>query len=118
MKCPCGAIFKNLETRNTAFGVRRRRQCPSCFKRVTTLETISGELLPREAFDDMREQVSELRRHNQNLRNEIYRLRSALKRPDVYKAKCRRDYLRRNARKEAAETGEDVHVIYERWGVN
>lgn len=78
--------------------VVRRRQCRACKARFVTTERISAVA----GHDISRVRVDCARRD----------------RPEQYAAQNIRDSTRRQARKEAAETGEPVEKIFERWGVS
>lgn len=71
MKCPgCGTITVALETRMSGTNVRRRRRCPACSKRMTTIEVIvdtdgrrslgSVVILPRATVDRLRAGAADL----------------------------------------------------------
>lgn len=105
MICPhCGAQTQVLETRAGRSAVKRRRQCASCGERVTTWET---------TIRPVRDPKLEQRRARRRAHMAKIRARD----PAAYTRQKERWRLRRLAREEAAETGEDVQAIYARWNV-
>ncbi len=107
MQCACGSETTVTQSRHVQKGdvwtIRRRRVCTACAERVTTWETTDAAVV----------HLQQTRKFNRERRR---RQRAALPK-DVRAAAFKRVYLRRKAREEAAETGEPVDAIYQRWGV-
>lgn len=103
MRCACGGDLAAKATRLTADGrLRRSRECTACGQRVKTIEITEADL---KALGHVRERL----RLTQKKRRAAM---SPAKRALIGK----RARLRRAARKEAAQTGEPVQAIYQRWG--
>lgn len=97
MRCPeCGSKHSDvLDSRTYPNRTRRRRQCRDCGARWTTHEIVADVL-------DTINQLSSLV-HQKNLVQSSTEAR-------------RRKSLRMQARQQAAETGEDLEKLYEKWG--
>lgn len=105
MKCACGAKTRIIRTIRLKDAVWRRHHCGACGVRFETCE-LTVDALAVVAPD----LAAALWREQQQLRIEQF---AAL--PETA-ASRRRQYLRRQAREDAAETGEDVRDVYRRWG--
>lgn len=107
MRCACGASTDVIESRSVRKGdgwtIRRRRVCRACGERLTTWETTEAA-------------AAELQQSRKFRRDRRRRQRAALAKAERAAA-FKRVYLRRKAREEAAESGEPVAAIYQRWGV-
>lgn len=88
MRCPCGGETYVRDARQRRGGFYRRRECATCGERFSTMEQIKT---PKQKPAPKRK-------------------------PGPHDPK--RHYYRRQARLEAARTGEDVNKVYERWGVS
>ena len=62
--CPrCGEVSSfGTNTRPTANGVRRRRECANCGHRFTTRETLEGTHIPAEAVAALEERLHNVNR--------------------------------------------------------
>jgi transcriptional regulator NrdR family protein len=109
MKCPdCSEDTSVLDSRLTPAGyVRRRRVCPAGH-RVTTYETTTPPERPK-AQGRKRRPLSPQQR-------DVLRAITAARTAEQRRAANKRKHLRRAAREEARRTGEDVKLIYARWG--
>ena len=107
MNCPqCQAGTMVSDTRHTrANTIRRRRECTFCGHRFTSYETTT----PPERAGRKPLPLSPERRA-------FLRAFDAARTPEQRKARYTRDRLRRDAREESRRTGEDVKLIYARWG--
>ena len=109
LACPhCqGPLIQRL-IMHRAYGTYRRYLCRSCGK-GHTIRTES----PETTVDVLAKANAMLRKQAETIRA----LRERLETPQLHRAKLARWKLRRQARQEAAATGEDVKAIYRRWGV-
>jgi len=103
MNCiKCQGPTSVIDSRSKPETVVRKRRCDSCGFRFSTTEVSYSA--DRIAKDRLRQR-------------EWARQRRARETPEERVARIKRWKTRKAARKEAAETGEPVQQIYERWGV-
>lgn len=141
MRCPhCGSVSATSHSERQAKAFFRRRYCtaPECRKPFSTWETtespaamerrlrneIRAELIPPKPAPRTPEERAEARRQykrkwrkdNPEKYREWQRRWNAAN-PERAARNIQRGNMREAARREAAETGEYVVVIYQRWGV-
>ena len=99
MLCPvCKATTSVIDSRQPEpHIVKRRRECTNGH-RFTTWETAQNIMRSRERAKQKKKEWGMANR-------------------DKLRSQWQRDHLRRQAREEAAETGEDVALVYARWGI-
>lgn len=102
MNCQkCNGETRVTDSRPVNHTIRRRRVCMSCGFRVTTWESTIN---PAVVIKHRASKAAKQRR--------LYNAKSLEER----KALKKREHTRAQARQKAAETGESLAVVYERWG--
>lgn len=130
MKCPeCGSLGSRVYVTNEgARGTNRRRACRVCAEVFSTVEVVRTDYdqTVRDAkaglgfsrrVEALRAALAAKQRKLRTSQIEVARLRRQIADPEGHEAALVRQKKRREAKGEAAETGEPVQTIYERWGV-
>lgn len=111
MKCPhCTADTMVFDTRAKVGGQWRRRVCTGPER-----HTFSTSEVPKSALDELLQAkcATDTKLERKRARQRVWVRQKRALDPDVR----HRELRRADARKEAAETGEQVETIYSRWGV-